>query len=451
MADRSADLLEGMLLVGSAESSLVRPVAVQLAVDPPLALWCLCAAFRDHGDRPRTLEDVAQRLVTDGLRLLRWEESPSGRDAQPPGEQAAALADLVAASVELAELAFRRAGAGGSPAVSDAYLLGLLYHAPRWVEATAAEALGDTAGGCLPVWMAGLSADSCAASVREAAALLVQRPASDVLASDLLAAGERAVEVRSEWLVSRGGGETLPLLTARLARLETLEREFQAAVEHERLEAMYEFAAGAGHEINNPLTVISGRAQLLLQDEKDVERRRGLALIHAQAMRVYEMIADMSLFARPPAPQRRRVDLVKVVDGVVTHLAVQAAAQGTDLRRNGDADPVEIEADPTQLGVAVRAMCVNSLEALGHGGHIEVRVRRHGAECEIVVSDDGPGIGPEERAHLFDPYYCARQAGRGLGLGLSKSWRIVTQHGGRIEVASEPGRGATFCIRLPGP
>ena len=241
----------------------------------------------------------------------------------------------------------------------------------------------------------------------------------------------------------------LPLLTARLARLESLEREFRTVLEREKLEAMYELAAGAGHEINNPLTVISGRAQLFLRDERDPERRRGLALIHAQARRVYEMIAGMTLFARPPALQRRKLDLVELVGDVLSKLAPQAAGQETELQLTGEAGPVEIEADATQLAVAVSAMCVNSLEALGRGGHVEVRVGRNAAEGEIVVSDDGPGIRPEERAHLFDPFYCARQAGRGLGLGLSKSWRIVTQHGGRIEVVSEPGHGATFTIRLP--
>ncbi len=68
----------------------------------------------------------------------------------------------------------------------------------------------------------------------------------------------------------------------------------------------------------------------------------------------------------------------------------------------------------------------------------------------IRMRDDGPGLRPEERRHVFDPFYSARQAGRGLGLGLSKAWRIVTNHGGRIEVQSQPGRGATFTIVWPG-
>ncbi len=67
----------------------------------------------------------------------------------------------------------------------------------------------------------------------------------------------------------------------------------------------------------------------------------------------------------------------------------------------------------------------------------------------ISVTDDGPGITPDERRHIFDPFFSARQAGRGLGLGLSKCWRIVTNHGGKIEVESAPGQGAGFVITLP--
>ena len=236
----------------------------------------------------------------------------------------------------------------------------------------------------------------------------------------------------------------------RLARLAQLEADFQRVLETEKLEAMAEFAAGAGHEINNPLTVISGRAQLLLRGETDAERRHALALISAQAMRVYEMIADMMLFARPPRPERQPVELVGLVDALVGDLADRFARQNTEIRRTGDPEPIHIDADPVQLNVALRAICQNALEALGSGGRVELSI--DGADpVRICICDDGPGITPEERRHIFDPFYSARQAGRGLGLGLSKAWRIVTNHGGRIEVESSPGHGTTFTILWPNP
>ncbi|MCC6127085.1 MAG: HAMP domain-containing histidine kinase [Pirellulales bacterium] len=234
-----------------------------------------------------------------------------------------------------------------------------------------------------------------------------------------------------------------------LARLRELEANFAQALEREKLEAMAEFAAGAGHEINNPLTVIAGRAQLLLREEADPERRHALALMNAQAMRIYEMIADMMLFARPPQPNFARFDAVQSIDHLVADLQPAAARQETALTRIGVREPVEIEADPTQLAVALRALVQNAFEALGNGGRITVELQTATEELLIGVSDDGPGISAEERRHLFDPFFSARQAGRGLGLGLSKCWRIVANHGGKVEVESAPGHGAKFTITLP--
>ena len=233
-----------------------------------------------------------------------------------------------------------------------------------------------------------------------------------------------------------------------LSRLATLENKFQEAVEAEKLEAMAEFAAGAGHEINNPLTIIAGRAQLFLHEETDPEKRRSLALVNSQAMRIYEMIADMMLFARPPQPNFALVDVAKIIDEMLAEFQSAASRQETVLLRSGHAGPLEIEADAAQLAVAIRALCQNSLESLGHGGQIEVELKSQQSEAMIRVTDDGPGITAEQRRHIFDPFYSAREAGRGLGLGLSKCWRIVTNHGGQIDVESRPGQGATFVIVL---
>jgi signal transduction histidine kinase len=229
-----------------------------------------------------------------------------------------------------------------------------------------------------------------------------------------------------------------------------LEKRFEETLQAEKLEAMAELAAGAGHEINNPLAVISGRAQLLLQDETDPERRRALALMNAQARRVFEMIADMRLFARPPEPTPEPTDLVELVDRVVDELGPQAAEHAVSLSRCGEPGPLVIDVDPTQLTVAIQAVCRNSLEAIGHDGRIGIDLSDGPEYVEIRISDDGPGIPPEVRRHLFDPFYSARQAGRGLGLGLSKCWRIVvTNHGGRIDVDSRPGERTVFTISLP--
>ena len=240
-----------------------------------------------------------------------------------------------------------------------------------------------------------------------------------------------------------------PDIAAKLRRLEALETRFQELLEAEKLEALAEFAAGAGHEINNPLAVISGRAQLFLKGETDPERRRELALVHAQAMRVHEMIADLMLFARPPEPRKANCDVAGILDAVLAELTPKAAERRVALVRTELGQPLPVEADATQLAVALRALIDNALNALAEGGRVEVSASTVDDGVQIIVRDNGPGLAPEVRRHLFDPFYSGRGAGRGLGLGLSKCWRIVTNHGGTVEVESEPGRGSTFTITLP--
>lgn len=250
-----------------------------------------------------------------------------------------------------------------------------------------------------------------------------------------------------------------------------MDRAFLEQLEHEKLEAMAELAAGAGHEINNPLAVIAGRAQLLMRGESDPNRRRDLALIQAQAMRVHEMIADMMLFARPPQPQLAPCDMGEILDSVLASVSTLADERGVSLVRL-PCEPAPVVADRTQCIVALRAVCMNSLEAVARGGRIEAAVRQIAASSstqgmdgdgtppvgeepcpgpmvEITIADDGPGIPPDVRRHLFDPFYSGRQAGRGLGMGLAKCWRIVTNHGGTIGVQSSAGEGTRFSIRLP--
>ena len=224
-------------------------------------------------------------------------------------------------------------------------------------------------------------------------------------------------------------------------------------LEREKLEALAEFAAGAGHEINNPLAVISGRAQLLLRGEDDPQRRQDLAIIHVQAMRIHDMIADLMMFARPPAPDVRPADLGTIVDAALAALSAKAGTLEVQLVRGGERSAAPAVVDARQVEVAVRALVDNGLNACDRGGRVTVELRRASDEAqkpawEIVVSDDGPGLTEEVRRHAFDPFYSGRQAGRGLGMGLPKAWRIATNHGGTL--TAEPSeRGAEFVLRLP--
>lgn len=224
--------------------------------------------------------------------------------------------------------------------------------------------------------------------------------------------------------------------------------EFERRLEEEKLAALAEFAAGAGHEINNPLAVISGRAQLLARDEPHPERRRDLAVIHAQTRRIYEMIADLMLFARPPEPAPAQFDLCLALKELQVELSAAARDRAVALAISGD-EACPIVADRDQILSSLRCVIENALEAVGRGGRIDLAVRRGSQEIHVEIADDGPGIAPEVRRHLFDPFYSGRQAGRGLGMGLAKAWRLITNHGGRVDVHGEPGAGTRFVITLP--
>jgi len=443
--------LAQLLLVGDT-SKMRESLVAALAIDPPLVLWTVGVAAQSDGFQPCCLGDVGVWLTRHALEVLQW--GPSHDDWPPESDTFSvnAYADRVAARLQVADLAQQLAVAEGQSSSELAQLLGLLGDAADWPASTDGPAAeNECVSACLPLWLVEADHTPAREAVQLATAVLAgEAPLPDAATVDLDACRRRATKASRRWTDSVASpGRWLPALTAKLARLAALENSFDETMELEKLEAIAEFAAGAGHEINNPLTVIAGRAQLFLREEKDPERRRALALMNTQAKRVYEMIADMMLFARPPKPEPRAVDLVDLIERLLEEVAPHADRQDTALCRTGDDGPLEVELDGTQLTVALRAMCQNSLEAIGRQGQIEIGVHGRDSDVEIRVSDDGPGLTPEERRHVFDPYYSARQAGRGLGLGLSKAWRIVTNHGGRITVESRPGQGAVFTIVLP--
>jgi signal transduction histidine kinase len=145
----------------------------------------------------------------------------------------------------------------------------------------------------------------------------------------------------------------------------------------------------------------------------------------------------------------KQVDAVQIADAVIAELADEAKEQGTVLVRSGDVEPLLFTADPVQLTVALRAVVLNSLQALGAGGRVEIAVQKDGDGVLFRIADNGPGLSDQAKKHMFDPYYSGREAGRGLGLGLSKCWRIAELHGGTMKVASELGKGATISLHLP--
>lgn len=229
-----------------------------------------------------------------------------------------------------------------------------------------------------------------------------------------------------------------------------------AAIPDERLlRALAEFAAGAGHEINNPLATILGHAQLLLRDETGPDRRLALETIGGQALRVRDMIGDLMLFARPPEPRFDSDDLVLAVREVIARFQQEAGTRRVRLSLELP-ETAALMVDRTQLRVVISELVRNALEACvsrppspGEGpvGRAMVSVTGDTAGWWLVVSDDGPGLSELDREHAFHPFYSGRPAGRGLGFGLCKCWRIVDRHGGTISLENRPEGGVAARVR----
>lgn len=205
-------------------------------------------------------------------------------------------------------------------------------------------------------------------------------------------------------------------------------------LEQQKLDALAEFAAGAGHEINNPLAIIGGRSQLLLREIEHPEHRRQLGIIIAQVKRAYEMIADIRFFARPPQAESIKFNLIEELQTLVNEQTPLMSESEITFHTDIDTtdDPM-VETDPVLLHVAAGILCNNAREAVQlTKGNVWLRLRRKNNVWEIIVEDDGSGISEETRPLIFDPYYSGREAGRGLGFGLPKAWRIMQLLGGSI-------------------
>ena len=227
---------------------------------------------------------------------------------------------------------------------------------------------------------------------------------------------------------------------------------FSESVSSARLEAMRELAYGAGHEINNPLANIAARAQALLYGEHDPERQRRLATIVDQAFRARDMIGGLMVFARPPKPNRVEVNLVELLRSVLASMEPRAEKHGVRLTLNVSSDKDCVFVDRGQIEDSLRGILSNAIEAIPHGGTVSIEsVRSHQGSFLLTVRDNGIGMDSETMARMFDPFFSGREAGRGIGLGLSKAFRLIEGNGGRLSIESRVQQGTIVSVHLPGP
>jgi two-component system sensor histidine kinase PilS (NtrC family) len=224
-------------------------------------------------------------------------------------------------------------------------------------------------------------------------------------------------------------------------------RRMQLEVERaERLASVGRLAAGIAHEIRNPLASISGSMQMLkTMPGADADSRQLMDIAVREVDRLNRLITDLLDYARPRSEEHQRLDLGEQATEIVRAFA-QERREGIRVRTDLPAG-VTVEAATGQLRQVLWNLIRNAADAMPDGGEIEIRLGIEGKRAALAIRDHGPGIPPDRLERIFEPFYSTKPGGTGLGLATVA--RILADHGGAIDVASEPDQGATFTVRLP--
>jgi two-component system, chemotaxis family, CheB/CheR fusion protein len=218
-----------------------------------------------------------------------------------------------------------------------------------------------------------------------------------------------------------------------------------------RLVSLGEITASMAHEFNNPLGVVLGFVEDLLEETDPASPQYApLRIIEEESRRCEKIIQDLMQFARPGDAQRRQTYVHAVIDTTLHMMESRLYKQKVTSARRIQPDLLPIEADPQQLEQVLINLYLNAIDAMPEGGTLTVGAEQ-GSDKQttvITVTDTGRGMTAEEVEKVFQPFYTANKK-TGLGLGLPICERIIKNHGGRIEVESEPKKGTTFKIILP--
>jgi signal transduction histidine kinase len=215
----------------------------------------------------------------------------------------------------------------------------------------------------------------------------------------------------------------------------------------EKMQAVGTLASGVAHDFNNLLAAILLHVRLLRRQPDSVAE--AVPAIADLAEQGTEVVRELLYFARRESSPPRTIDLVELVrlhESVLRHVLPEKVALDVDLEE----EPVPVVADPVGLRRVLLNLVINARDAVEESGsQINVRVEHTAGRAILEVADDGPGIPPEAREHLFEPFFTLRRQGRGSGLGLAVVYSIVSAHDGEVDVRSVSGEGARFSIRLP--
>lgn len=240
----------------------------------------------------------------------------------------------------------------------------------------------------------------------------------------------------------------------------------QQLIRSEKLASLGTLVAGIAHEINNPLGIIAGYAEALLDRARDETLLESpefedfpeyLRTIHNEIFRCKGILSSLLDFARPSGGTFREIDMNELIKEVILLVNHRAKRLNHNIELQLDRDIPKLFADPGNLRQVFMNIIINSMYFTPEGGSITLATSsdatdgplHYEAGIRVTISDTGAGMSPEIIGKIFDPFFTTKPVGEGTGLGLSICHKIIEEHGGSIDAVSDPGEGATFIIRIP--
>lgn len=236
--------------------------------------------------------------------------------------------------------------------------------------------------------------------------------------------------------------------------MEALKEAQNQLVQSEKMSSLGLLASGIAHEINNPLNYIRGGIQgieNLIDDgviEQSPEIKLLIGAVHEGINRAATIVKGMGRYSRSSSRNDEHCDIHSILSSCVVLLHSQIKGN-VKLTRHFSAEKLEVLGNEGKLHQVFVNIIQNAIHAVGDGGKIDIETYRTGQYVVVQVRDTGVGISEEVRAHMFDPFFTTKPPGQGTGLGLAISQKIIMDHGGQIDVASQEGHGTTVSIHLP--